>query len=461
MIILAQAPTPKCGQDPQHPCPKAQPQPQPKAPPPPQPQAQPQPQPQPKAQPQPQPKQQAQPQPQPQLQQQPKQPAQPQPKQQAQPQPQPQPEPKQQAQPQPQPQLQQQPKQQAQPQPQPTPAPGQQRTPPVLVQPIPQGQPPGQPALNVPPRLPPGQPPASRPPVQPQIGNLQQLQQQRQQRTDAAGRVIIEEPDHRMIVHDGGQAIIRHDEAERFYRFGEGRVERRGNENYAIVARPGGEQIITITDDDGRLVRRVRRDPFGHEYVLIDNGPPRVGPIFLNLPPPVIRIPPEQYIVDFSVAPAPFIYQTLAAPPLVPIERPYTLDEVRYNVALRDRMRRVDVDTINFEFGSWEVVPDQIGRLELIANAVRDIVARNPNEVFLIEGHTDAVGSDEDNLSLSDRRAETVANILSQSFQIPPENLTTQGYGSHYLKIPTPEPNRQNRRVTVRRITPLLAGANS
>ena len=55
-------------------------------------------------------------------------------------------------------------------------------------------------------------------------------------------------------------------------------------------------------------------------------------------------------------------------------------------------------------------------------------------------------------------RAETVALILSQQFNVPPENLVTQGYGEQYLKIPTDGPERRNRRVTARRITPLLAG---
>jgi outer membrane protein OmpA-like peptidoglycan-associated protein len=87
-------------------------------------------------------------------------------------------------------------------------------------------------------------------------------------------------------------------------------------------------------------------------------------------------------------------------------------------------------------------------------------VAQNPSEVFLIEGHTDAVGVDVDNLSLSDRRAESVAVILSEQFQVPGENLTTQGYGEQYLKVPTDAPERLNRRVTVRRITPLLTGQN-
>ncbi len=294
----------------------------------------------------------------------------------------------------------------------------------------------------------------------PVFGNVQDLRAQRHERTEAGGRIVIEEPDHRQIVREGGQAFVRHDESQRFFQFEQGRRERRGDGMYSIFARPGGDEIITVTDDDGRLVRRFRRDRDGREFILIDNRRPRGEAIFLNLPVPIIGIPQDQYIVDTAVAPEPFIYQTLAAPPLVPIERPYSLDEIRYNVALRDRMRRIDVDTITFDFGSWEVAPDQVARLQLVAQAIQDVISRNPNEVFLIEGHTDAVGQDVDNLSLSDRRAETVASILTESFQVPPENLTSQGYGAHFLKIQTPEANRQNRRVTVRRITPLLAGGN-
>jgi flagellar motor protein MotB len=88
----------------------------------------------------------------------------------------------------------------------------------------------------------------------------------------------------------------------------------------------------------------------------------------------------------------------------------------------------------------------------------RRVIADNPNEVFLIEGHTDAVGAEEDNLSLSDRRAEAVSVVLTEQFQIPPENLTTQGYGEQQLEVPTQGPERANRRVKVLRITPLLAG---
>jgi hypothetical protein len=124
-------------------------------------------------------------------------------------------------------------------------------------------------------------------------------------------------------------------------------------------------------------------------------------------------------------------------------------------------MRRIDLDDITFDFGSWEVNPSQYGKLDRIARAMRRVIDRNPNEVFMIEGYTDAVGSPEDNLSLSDRRAESVAEVLSEQFQIPFENLTTQGYGEDFLKVPTQAPERLNRRVAVRRITPLLARDNN
>ncbi len=49
--------------------------------------------------------------------------------------------------------------------------------------------------------------------------------------------------------------------------------------------------------------------------------------------------------------------------------------------------------------------------------------------------------------------------ILTDAYQIPPENLVTQGYGEQHPKVPTVEPSRENRRVAARRITPLLHGA--
>jgi outer membrane protein OmpA-like peptidoglycan-associated protein len=169
-------------------------------------------------------------------------------------------------------------------------------------------------------------------------------------------------------------------------------------------------------------------------------------------------MPRERYIVEADRADPRMLYETLMAPPVERLARGYSLDEIRYSAPLRDRMPRIDIDTITFDTGSWDVSAGQADRLAPIADAMRRAIERNPDEVFLVEGHTDAVGADLDNLSLSDRRAESVANLLTDQFGIPPENLTTQGYGEQYLKIPTEAAERQNRRVSIRRITPLLAG---
>jgi outer membrane protein OmpA-like peptidoglycan-associated protein len=50
---------------------------------------------------------------------------------------------------------------------------------------------------------------------------------------------------------------------------------------------------------------------------------------------------------------------------------------------------------------------------------------------------------------------------LTQQFQVPAENLVTQGYGEQNLKVQTDGPSRENRRVTARRITPLLNGGQA
>ncbi|WP_146689251.1 OmpA family protein [Bradyrhizobium canariense] len=279
------------------------------------------------------------------------------------------------------------------------------------------------------------------------------------------GRTVITEPG-RVIVRDpGGQSFIRHDEDQRF-RFGarDIQTQRVGSETRTIVIRPDGSQIITVVGADGQLLRRIRRDQQGREIIIIDNSyrdPRAVGGFYVDLPPPVISIPYDRYIVDADDASPDLIYDTMEAPPVDRLERRYTLDEIRYSPGVRLLMPSIDLNSINFETGSWEIPPDQAAKLQVIADGLNRAIQRNPREVFLIEGHTDAVGNDVDNLSLSDRRAESAAELLTQQYGVPAENLTSQGYGSQYLKEQTDGPSRINRRVTVRRITPLLNGGTA
>ena len=293
-----------------------------------------------------------------------------------------------------------------------------------------------------------------------EIRNVEQLRGERREEKQG-NRTVLREPD-RTIIKEGNRTIIRHDESVRF-RLGarDVRVERAGNDTRTIIVRPGGERIVTVTDRNGYLLRRVRVLPNGREIIIIDNRPRAgivIGNLFVLLPPPRILIPRERYIVAYREAPPALIYETLTAPPVDVIERPYTLDEIRYSEPVRARMPRIDLNTVTFETGSWELAPDQIEKLAPIADGMKRAIEQNPQAVFLIEGHTDAVGGDEDNLSLSDRRAESVAVALTDEFQVPPENLTTQGYGEQHLIEQTEGPSEANRRVTVRNIAPLLAG---
>jgi outer membrane protein OmpA-like peptidoglycan-associated protein len=116
----------------------------------------------------------------------------------------------------------------------------------------------------------------------------------------------------------------------------------------------------------------------------------------------------------------------------------------------------VDVERITFASGSAAITPEQANALADLGEVMQDMLVKNPAEMFLIEGHTDATGAAALNLALSDRRAESVALALSEYFAIPPENMIVQGYGETELRINTQASEPQNRRVAVRLITPLL-----
>jgi outer membrane protein OmpA-like peptidoglycan-associated protein len=316
-------------------------------------------------------------------------------------------------------------------------------------------------------------------PPAPAAANIRRLEDFRSQRRESrqGNAVVIQEPG-RTIVRDGGRLVIQRNDSDRFRSHSRNvrnvRTERQGEGIATIVERPNGTRIINVTDSNGRLLRRSRRDARGREVVLIDNerrgrrggviaagaiGAAAVaGLVILNMQSPVVRIPRDRYIVEADRADRALMYETLMAPPVEALDREYTLDEIYHNAPLRERMRRIDIDTITFDSGSWEITPDQAQRLQVIADVILQALEQNQDEMFLVEGHSDGVGEDIDNLSLSDRRAEAVAQVLSEEFNVPAENLTTQGYGEQHLKIPTLGPERRNRRVTILRITPLLDG---
>jgi len=79
-----------------------------------------------------------------------------------------------------------------------------------------------------------------------------------------------------------------------------------------------------------------------------------------------------------------------------------------------------------------------------------DFLQKYPNRSVLIEGHTDSVGSEEYNLTLSERRADSVKESLT-SRGIGEERIATKGYGKKYpvASNDTAGGRQQNRRVEV------------
>ena len=146
----------------------------------------------------------------------------------------------------------------------------------------------------------------------------------------------------------------------------------------------------------------------------------------------------------------------LAAPPRRDIQRRYTVDDIERYPDARNAVARIEIDTVHFGFGEGYLREEEIDKLDRIASILEKILARHPDEVFLIEGHTDAVGSDAANLQLSRQRAAAVKQALTTYYVIPPDNLRTVGLGERYLKIPTDQPEAENRRVSLARITPLV-----
>ena len=104
-------------------------------------------------------------------------------------------------------------------------------------------------------------------------------------------------------------------------------------------------------------------------------------------------------------------------------------------------------DRVFFDYDRSDLSPE--GRLTLERQA--QWLKRYPNVTVTIEGHTDERGTREYNISLGQRRAETVKNVLI-ALGIPASRLSTISYGKERPEVPHSDEKSfaQNRRaVTV------------
>ena len=133
-------------------------------------------------------------------------------------------------------------------------------------------------------------------------------------------------------------------------------------------------------------------------------------------------------------------------------EERVTIQEFRRRPELRRSAPSIDIQAINFEFGSAEIPRSEYRKVREIADALERLTGRRRGARFLIEGHTDAVGSRASNQTLSERRAASLKRLLVNEFGIRSRSLETVGYGEDYLLVDTDREEWRNRRVTLRRI---------
>ena len=155
------------------------------------------------------------------------------------------------------------------------------------------------------------------------------------------------------------------------------------------------------------------------------------------------------------------IMAALKTPPKRSVGKIYSLDEIEKDFEVRSLLQAVEVKSVGFDFDKASVKGMEAGYLGNVAAAILKVLEDRPDEVFFVEGHADAPGPYDYNLTLSKQRALHVKNALINVFGIPKKNVIAAGFGEKHLKITTDRPEPANRRVTVRCITPLVKQQNA
>ncbi|HJR54677.1 MAG TPA: OmpA family protein [Gemmatimonadota bacterium] len=132
-------------------------------------------------------------------------------------------------------------------------------------------------------------------------------------------------------------------------------------------------------------------------------------------------------------------------------EKPILIGAIRVSAGGRDLYDalaaegRVATQGILFDIGSDRIRPESTPTLEKIGT----MLAERPDLRLVIEGHTDSLGDDAMNQTLSERRAAAIKAYLLEAHGIDPARLETAGYGETrpVADNGTPEGRQQNRRV--------------
>lgn len=114
---------------------------------------------------------------------------------------------------------------------------------------------------------------------------------------------------------------------------------------------------------------------------------------------------------------------------------------------LKSEQKTVNIhNTVLFDFNDYQIRPEAIETLRKVASAIQ----RFPEASVIIEGHTDTVGGNESNQTLSEQRAESVKRWLMDQ-GIEESRLKVKGLGASKPIAPndTTEGRESNRRAEI------------
>jgi len=181
-------------------------------------------------------------------------------------------------------------------------------------------------------------------------------------------------------------------------------------ENYKVAAEEKGGRVVY--EDVGQMVLTIPRDDGGVTWLRV-SGNAGLGQ-------------QDLIIVDEE-----------------PFKKSLTFGPAEMKAAL-DADGRIQLYDILFDLDKATLQPESTKQLQHVVTLLKD----NPDLMLEVQGHTDDQGSDDYNLKLSQRRAETVVTYLGL-FDIDTSRLVPKGYGESKPVMPntTEEGRAKNRRV--------------
>ncbi len=198
-----------------------------------------------------------------------------------------------------------------------------------------------------------------------------------------------------------------------------GVIEAKGDERYLLIG--------NFYSDDATLHEQQERGERG-AYYFIDDVNVRIAPPGSNLTPrPKESVPPPPKVIVADHASTKDVELPRTEPPPVG--------------------KSIRLDNIGFEFGKATLTPESKTELDQLADMMIDY----PLLRIEVEGHTDDIGSDASNLTLSQDRAQAVVDFL-RNRKVEKERIASKGYGETKPLVPNnSDANRAlNRRVEFR-----------